>query len=167
MAVNLMTVKKGFTLVELVIIIIVIGILAVTAIPRLLTTSDYAQRSVQDQIISQIRLTQLRALNDRSGCYAVYIGADSQGIYRVNRNVDSSCPASYTLQEQSETSDKVVIDINGELATNADPLKILFDTKGRPANSADCSAGNQCKIDITAKQSTSVCIESEGYVHGC
>lgn len=167
MAVNLTSAKKGFTLVELIIIIIVIGILAVTAAPRLLTTSDYAQRSVQDQIISQIRLAQLRALNDRSGCYAVYIGADSQAIFRANRNADSSCPASYTLQEQSEISDKVVIDIGGELATNADPLQILFDTKGRPATSADCAAQQRCKIDITATQNTAVCIESEGYVHGC
>lgn len=159
--------NSGFTLVELIIIIIVIGILAVTAVPRLLTTSDYAQRSVQDQIISEIRLVQLRALNDRSGCYAVYIGADAQGIYKVTRNADGSCPDNYALQEQSEFSDKVVIDIDGELATNADPLKILFDTKGRPATNIDCTAGNLCKIDITAKLSTSVCFESEGYVHGC
>ena len=162
-----MKLSKGFTLVELIIIIVVIGILAITAVPRLLTTSDYAQRSVQDQIISQIRLAQLRALNDRSGCYAVHIGADAQGIYRVDRNADGTCPTNYALQEQSDTSDKVVIDIDGELATNADPLKILFDTKGRPGTSNDCTANFQCKIDITAKQSTSVCIESEGYVHGC
>lgn len=162
-----MRIVKGFTLIELIIIIVVIGILAITAVPRLLTTSDYAQRSVQDQIISQIRLAQLRALNDRSGCYAVYIGANAQGIYKVTRNTDGSCPTNYALQEQSDTTDKVVININGEFASNADPLKILFDTKGRPDNSTDCTAGSRCKIDITAKQSSSVCIESEGYVHAC
>ncbi|HEO98361.1 MAG: type II secretion system protein [Campylobacterales bacterium] len=55
------TTKRGFTMLELVIVIVVLGILAAMAIPRM--DRDMKQEAA-DHILSQIRYTQHLALND-------------------------------------------------------------------------------------------------------
>jgi len=55
------TTKRGFTMLELVIVIVVLGILAAMAIPRM---DRDMQQEAADHILSQIRYTQHLALND-------------------------------------------------------------------------------------------------------
>ena len=59
---------RGFTLVELVIVMTVIGILAVTLGPRFFTQSVFSQRGYADELASALRFTQKAAVS--SGCPA-------------------------------------------------------------------------------------------------
>ena len=59
---------EGFTLVELVIVMTVIGILAVTLGPRFFTQSVFSQRGYADELASALRFTQKAAVS--SGCPA-------------------------------------------------------------------------------------------------
>ena len=47
--------KKGFTLIELVMIIIILGILAVVAIPRYFELSDQAKAAAEDGVVGGVR----------------------------------------------------------------------------------------------------------------
>lgn len=70
---------KGFTLIELVATIVLLGILAVNVAPKFTGRSGMAEYALRDQIISTIRFAQQRAMYDHSGrCYTVVI--DSFGV---------------------------------------------------------------------------------------
>lgn len=48
-------VQKGFTLVELIIVIVILGILAAVAIPKLTSTSDAAYKGTQDATLAALK----------------------------------------------------------------------------------------------------------------
>jgi MSHA pilin protein MshC len=58
---------RGFTLIELVVIILIIGVLAVVAVPRFGAVADYRARSHYDTLISAARYAQ-RAAVANGGC---------------------------------------------------------------------------------------------------
>ena len=60
---------RGFTLVELVIVMTVIGILAVTLGPKFFTQSVFSQRGYADELASALRYAQKTAVS--SGCPAL------------------------------------------------------------------------------------------------
>jgi len=47
--------NKGFTLIELIMVTIILGILAAVAIPRYLTSVEQAEKAAEDAVISSIR----------------------------------------------------------------------------------------------------------------
>src|SRR5580698_6612354 len=56
---------KGFTLVELVIVMTVIGILAVTLGPRFFTQSVFSQRGYADELAAALRFAQKAAVSSQ------------------------------------------------------------------------------------------------------
>jgi prepilin-type N-terminal cleavage/methylation domain-containing protein len=86
--------KKGFTLIELMIVVVIIGILAAIAIPRFQETSRQARASEADPIMKQICTLQAAYLerfntlsNDLTG-NATVAGALAQVGWDPQTNVD-------------------------------------------------------------------------------
>ncbi len=55
--------KQGFTLIELVIVIIVLGVLASVALPKFIGRASFEDYTVRDQLISRLYLVQLQGMN--------------------------------------------------------------------------------------------------------
>lgn len=167
--------QKGFTLVELIIVIILISILSVSVFSRFTGTSGFTEYTYQARLISALRNMQTRAMHDsRDGyCFKININTSTAAFgpptlsYTSGSSADT-CGNSidfnnpdYLTTSASEMSDEAVL-----LSTQPSFDFIDFDDLGRPTvDSADCSAG--CKITLTGESAVSVCIESEGYIHGC
>jgi MSHA pilin protein MshC len=66
-----MTHAKGFTLVELVTVMILIGILAVSALPRFIGSSSYSAYSLRNEFLAELRAVQALALNNTDRCYRI------------------------------------------------------------------------------------------------
>lgn len=75
---------RGFTLVELVAVIILLGIVATVVLPRFSSRDGFVEYAVRDQLISAFRLAQQRAMYDHSGnCYSLNIDAGGFGPQRA------------------------------------------------------------------------------------
>jgi len=56
--------QKGFTLIELIIVMVILGIMAAVAVPRYLDSIENAEASAEDAVISAIRGGLKQAAND-------------------------------------------------------------------------------------------------------
>lgn len=74
--------QQGFTLIELVLTLVIIGVIAAVAIPRFFTTSAFDQRGFSDEVINAIRYAQQYAVSSHCGV-RVQITPNSYTLYRA------------------------------------------------------------------------------------
>lgn len=68
---------KGFTLIELVAVLVLLGIVSVVVLPRFLGRDGFAEYALRDELVAAYRIAQQRATYDHSGaCYSLGIFSD-------------------------------------------------------------------------------------------
>jgi len=147
---------KGFTTIELIVVIILIGILAATIIPKMQSTGGYEEIVYQDETVTKLRSIQLRAMQDTSGnqCQSVLITSDKLGL------PDNNCTSFVNNNINSTTIVKIIDhDVNFQYAGGS--TLFSFDHLGRPVN---CSS--PCQISIVGQEQTLiVAINDQGYIY--
>lgn len=163
---------KGFTLVELVVVIILLTVLAATAIPKLTLTQGFEATTDRDQLIALLISVQTRAMQnteqiikftgptDDKKCFQVSFTADKIGALAQDRV--GKCTSDF-IANLGDTEDffllKPATNFTVRNLANAAVSEIGFDNWGRPVP--------QSAYKITFDSRAAVCIESEGYIHVC
>lgn len=141
--------NKGFTLVELIVVILIIGILSISIAPRFFAVSSYEDRRAVDELLTALRYTQQMAMN-RGGNIRLVLTANDYTVELTDgtqlRSPDgsrhSSCITPICYKKDLE-------------GVSASATTIVYDSLGRP------NAGQT--ITIGSKQ---IQIEAEtGYAH--
>ena len=151
----------GFTLLELVIMLVLISVLATTATSRFFSTADLNARSQRDTLLQLSRQLQLRSMQDvvglQSRCPLLYVSASVAAITTGCNNPaapqpNANDPRQITPQAGQLQSDKPL------------PLILRFDSKGQPTGA--CSAG--CVISLNdATTAYRLCVAASGYIRAC
>ena len=82
--------QRGFTLIELIMVIVMLGVLAVFAAPRMLNSGDFNARGFHDETLSLLRYAQKAAIAQRrTVCVTFSASARAQAALAI-----SSLPAS-------------------------------------------------------------------------
>lgn len=86
----------GFTLIELIMVIVILGVLAVFAAPRIFNTGDFDARGFRDETLSLLRFAQKTAIAQRR---TVCVALNSTGVVLTMDTVlgDGVCDAALAL----------------------------------------------------------------------
>tara|TARA_R110000782_G_scaffold89974_3_gene172974 strand:+ start:1752 stop:2252 length:501 start_codon:yes stop_codon:yes gene_type:complete len=143
--------SKGFTLIELIIVIIILGILSVTVAPKFLTSNGFSEYAYRTDIIAKLRLIQTRAMQQvLEPCHQVKLTNNKLG------KADCGTPVKFI----DKVATMVTIDSKDGVTLTPDDLIFTFDNMGRPI---DCNS--PCEIIVKGVQELRVIIEPEGYIH--
>lgn len=90
---DLRSFQRGFTLIELIMVIVILGVLAVYAAPRIFNTGDFTARGFHDETMSLLRFAQKTAIAQRR---TVCVALNETGVtFTIDTNTppDGICDA--------------------------------------------------------------------------
>jgi MSHA pilin protein MshC len=153
--------NRGFSLVELVTVMVLVAILSVFASQRFSGTTGFDEYIIRDQLISAIRFAQQRAMYDQASgrCYRVSVTPHS---YSVDRAESSSGPYTAMSDFDFGSGDASVEEALDDVTLSAATL--FFDGLGNPLDACDGAAVGNRSISIAGSATLPLCIYSTGYV---
>ncbi|MDN7126280.1 prepilin-type N-terminal cleavage/methylation domain-containing protein [Pseudidiomarina sp. 1APR75-33.1] len=159
---KLINVKKwqGFSVIELIVVIIILGIMAVTAAPVFLSDDNVDENLLRTELVSLLRLSQERAMQDVSNrCYGLTLS--NTAITPVE------CGASINSERIISVPAGVSVTVSSTLPAAA--AGILFNSWGCPVSSQHSSIAEPCgqssvEFSIAGVDTRYVCVQSHGYI---
>ncbi|EHD2241999.1 prepilin-type N-terminal cleavage/methylation domain-containing protein [Vibrio vulnificus] len=153
--------QAGFTLVELIVVILLLSIVSAYAASRYIGTGSFSAYAAQEQAISIIRQLQVYRMqsNTTNSANPNFELTASGGCLGSS----AGCSAAATPQAAESRSDVMRLD-GVSVSSTISPIR--FDLRGNPLQT-NGSALNSVTITFTASgESAAVCINSQGYVSG-
>ena len=104
--------QSGFTLVELITVIIILGFVSVMVLPRLLQPGNFQSRTVQDKLINAARMAQQLAMSKAVSANVQLITDNSNHRIRISysegggQTIDADIPTAISITEQTLSYNK-------------------------------------------------------------
>lgn len=141
--------STGFTLIELIIVVVLLGIVSATALPRFMGKAGVEEVTVRDQLIAGLRLSQTRAMQNTNTPLSL-------NLAQVTLEVLEPDPTLQILLFDTKGS-------SGQLISG-----FRFNSLGQPIKNEDLTRyQNGLRFEVLGAVSAVACIESEGYIHPC
>jgi MSHA pilin protein MshC len=152
----------GFTMIELVVVIVILGIIAAVAAPRFFDDRTFMERGYYEELAAAIKYAQKLAV--ASGC-AVRMTINAGGYVANQQSAASgTCnAASNSWTTQVRLADGLVLSGAAPFGVTASPMTIVFDALGRTDLLGDTSIGIGPPSFVTPTYSMTVRAES-GFV---
>ncbi|UCV19881.1 pilus assembly FimT family protein [Ferribacterium limneticum] len=150
--------QTGFTLVELIVVIILLGIMAAVFVPRWRGGSGFEDRGLRDQIAAGLRYAQKSAIAARrTVCVHFSSGPDSVAFTISGAYGAADCTGGNALAGPDGGSLNVVA--TGNTGFSSSQTSLVFDAAGRPSAATSINiSGLPAALVITVEAET-------GYVH--
>ena len=136
--------SQGFTLIELIIILVIIGILAVSASPIFISDSGTKSQTTRLQAMSILRAVQQKAMQDTANEYSVTVTENTLGNPPYNKD------------------NNLQLSNLDDIAFSPAGITIGFNALGQPT--LDCDGGCTVTIIESSGISRTISINKEGFI---
>lgn len=172
--------RNGFTLVELIVVILLLAIIAVYTASKYMGASRFSSAAAQEQVLSILRHVQIASMQTNTShinnaCRSVLISSNQFGVGSAcqKQGMASAVLSDYSKENDRENLDMIRLSYAFNSASGAVAISALsFDLLGRPIIpiSPDLTLCTQedCRITITTlatNESRSICINNEGFMY--
>ncbi|OCH36994.1 type II secretion system protein [Aliivibrio fischeri] len=172
--------RNGFTLVELIVVILLLAIIAVYTASKYMGASRFSSAAAQEQVLSILRHVQIASMQTNTShinnaCRSVLISSNQFGVGSAcqKQGMASAVLSDYSKEHDRENLDMIRLSYAFNTASGAVAISALsFDLLGRPIIPASSDlilcTQEDCRITITTpstNESRSVCINNEGFIY--
>lgn len=174
--------SAGFTLLELITVLVILGVLATVVATRFQDDTGYTEYTAQQRLIAALRHTQMQAMQDtRTGfCHRMvfaYGANDGFGPATATYNpgdqgasctttIDVTAPPN--LQANASELSAKGVTLSSFEGFGASVSFIGFDDVGGVlTNNFNCELFPPCRITFTGESQAAVCVENSGYIYAC
>jgi MSHA pilin protein MshC len=168
-----MRTQRGFTLAEVIIVMVLTGILAAVALPRMFNMDQFSARGTHDFVGASLRYAQKSAIAMRRNVCVGITATQMSVTYASTSGAGQPCAASNLLIEPGNGVSYIALtsDTNSSVykalskAPVATPANLVFDAQGRPLSATSVPLTAALTISVTG-YATPITIEPEtGSVH--
>lgn len=148
---------RGFTLIELIMVLLLVGIMAVVAIPRLLDNKAFEARGFHDATMAALRLAQKSAIAERRTTCVAFT-ANSVSVTLRSAPGNSACGYGVGAGEVGlgAGGDPYVVSATTGITFTTTPTNFNFSPLGRASVSNTIGISGEANIVVEAES---------GYVH--
>lgn len=156
---------RGFTLVELIIVIVLLGVLAVVAAPRIFNNTDFYARGFHDETMALLRYAQKTAIAQRrTVCITFAVAAVSTASLRI-ASLEAVATCNTNLVGPRGDSPGTVTSRSGVNYSAAPPPALSFDGLGQPLDATGTPITSARTITVSGSGKVITIEPATGYVH--
>jgi MSHA pilin protein MshC len=151
--------QRGFTLIELIMVMVMLGVLAVFAAPRIFNSGDFYARGFHDETLGLLRYAQKAAIAQRR-TVCVTFTSSTASLTMATAASTFNCATATALTGPNGTP---TITARSGVTYSPTPTNFNFDGLGQPITSTGTAMAKQT---IKIGNAADVIVEtSTGYVH--
>lgn len=155
---------RGFTLIELILVIIMLGILAVYAGPRMFNNQDFYAKGFHDETLAYLRYAQKTAIAQRR-TVCVAFGSNSLSLSVASAAGAGDCSAVEIDFTGPRGESPPTVTAKGTVTYIGAPAALNFNGLGQPTTGAGVVLVAPRTIQVSGVTNTITVEAATGYVH--
>jgi MSHA pilin protein MshC len=163
--------QRGFTLIELIMVVVILGVLAVFAAPRLLNTGDLYARGFHDETLAYLRYAQKTAIAQRRTVCVSFPSTSKLVLTIASAAATLDCSTLPLVGMTGPKGDAASATLNARAGSGvvysggSPPSGFNFNGLGQPTTSAGVPLTTPTTIQVVSAANSITVEAATGYVH--